>query len=122
MIYRQNQSSVMQAAYKSYITAEMLASSESESEKGDDNDYFSILCFRNLKQKWVFLTMMIIDTITVLRFIGVIVTLLYFCSKVQKSKIILAYLVFRLSSLVFAVAATITLLATSPKYMPLEIY
>jgi len=83
MINRQNQSSVvMQSAYKSYITAEMLASSESESEKDDDTDYFSILCFRNLKPKWVLLMTMIIDTVTVLRLIGAITILFYFCSKV----------------------------------------
>lgn len=104
------------------MTAEMLASSESESEKGDDTDYMRIPCFRNLRTKWVLITTLIIDAVTILRVIGVIITLLFFQSKVQKSKIIHAYLIFRLTSLVLEVIAMITLLVSSENYIALEIY
>jgi len=101
------------------MTAEMLASSESESEKGDDTDYMRIPCFRNLRTKWVLITTLIIDAVTILRVIGVIITLLFFQSKVQKSKIIHAYLIFRLTSLVLEVIAMITLLVSSENYIAL---
>jgi hypothetical protein len=60
------------------MTAEMLASSESESVKGGDTDSFNILCFRNLRTKWVLLTTLIIDAAAILRIVGVIITLLFF--------------------------------------------